>query len=223
MWEPTVESVMTAQVVTARPNTPFKALVALMNENHVSGVPVVAATGELLGVVSEADTLAKQEYLGGTTARPWFAGRKRRARWRKAAGTTAADLMTAPAVAIGPTESVSAAARLLAAKKIRRLCVVDEKGGLVGIVSRRDVIATFLRADDDIRTDVRELVFKKGMWLFPCTLEVEIADGVATLTGSVERRTTAQVAAQLTQAVPGVVGVHNKVRYELDDTVANAV
>lgn len=223
MWEPTVESVMTGKVVTARPDTPFKALVAMMNESRVSGVPVVAATGELLGVVSEADTLAKQEHLGGTTARPWFAGRKRRARWRKAAGTTADDLMTAPAVSIGPTESVSAAARLLAEKKVRRLCVVDEDGRLVGIVSRRDVIATFLRADDDIRADVRQLVFKKGMWLFPGTLDVEVADGVATVTGSVERRTTAQVAAQLTQAVPGVVGVRNQIQYELDDTVANAL
>jgi CBS domain-containing protein len=223
MWEPTVESVMTAKVVTARPDTSFKALVAMMNESRVSGVPVVAANGEPIGVVSEADTLAKQEHQGGTTARPWFAGRKRRARWRKAAGTTAADLMTAPAVTIGPTESVSAAARLLAAKKIRRLCVVDEEGKLVGIVSRRDVIATFLRADDDIRADVRELVFKKGMWLFPGTLEVEVTDGVATVTGSVEHRTTAQVAAQLTQAVPGVVGVRNKIRYELDDTVASAL
>jgi CBS domain-containing protein len=223
MWEPTVESVMTAQVVTARPDTPFKALVASMSESRVSGVPVMAATGELLGVVSEADTLAKQEHLGGTAARPWFAGRKRRARWRKASGTTAADLMTAPAITIGPTESVSAAARLLAAKKVRRLCVVDEQGRLVGIVSRRDVIATFLRADHDISTDVRELVFKKGMWLFPGSLDVEIIDGVATLTGSVERRTTAQVAAQLTQAVPGVVGVRNKIDYELDDTVANAI
>ena len=223
MWEPTVESVMTEKVVTARPDTPFKALVAMMSESHVSGVPVVAASGELVGVVSEADTLAKQEHLGGTTARPLFAGRKRRARWRKAAGTTAADLMTAPAVTIGPTESVSAAARLLAAKKVRRLCVVDEEGRLVGIVSRRDVIGTFLRADDDISADVRQLVFKKGMWLFPGTLDVEVTEGVATVTGSVERRTTAQVAAQLTQAVPGVVGVRNKIRYELDDTVANAL
>jgi CBS domain-containing protein len=223
MWEPTVESVMTAKVVTARPDTSFKALVAMMNESRVSGVPVVAAGGELVGVVSEADTLAKQEHQGGTTARPWLAGRKRRARWRKAAGTTAADLMTAPAVSIGPTESVSAAARLLAEKKVRRLCVVDEEGKLVGLVSRRDVIATFLRADDDIRADVRELVFKKGMWLFPGTLEVEVTDGVATVTGSVEHRTTAQVAAQLTQAVPGVVGVRNKIRYELDDTVTSAL
>jgi CBS domain-containing protein len=221
MWEPTVESVMTKKVVTARLDTPFKELVALMAEHRVSGLPVVDRNGKLVGVVSEADTLAKQEYQGGTSARPWFAGRLRRARWHKSAGLTAAALMTSPAVTIGATETVSAAARLLAQKKVRRLCVVDENGRLAGIVSRRDVITTFLRDDAAIRADIEEHVFKKGMWLFPGSLEVVVTNGVATVTGSVERRTTAQVAGQLTQAVSGVVGVHNKVRYEMDDTVTS--
>ncbi len=221
MWEPTVDSVMTKQVVTARLNTPFKELVELMAEHRVSGLPVVDRNGKLVGVVSEADTLAKQEFQGGTSARPWFAGRLRRARWHKSAGLAASELMTTPAVTIGAGESVSAAARLLAQKKVRRLCVLDEDGRLAGIVSRRDVITTFLRDDDEIRADIAEHVFKKGMWLFPGSLEAMVADGVVTLTGSVERRTTAQVAGQLTQAVSGVVGVHNKVAYELDDTVTS--
>lgn len=108
MGEPTVESVMTKEVVTARADTPFKELVALMSEHRVSGLPVVDAAGKPAGVVSEADTLAKQEYQGGTSPRPLFAGRKRRARWHKAAGLTAAELMTVPAVVIRETETVSA-------------------------------------------------------------------------------------------------------------------
>jgi CBS domain-containing protein len=145
-----------------------------MSEHRVSGLPVVDARGRPVGVVSEADALAKQEYKGGTAPRPWPAGRKRRAQWRKAAGLTAGELMTAPAVVVGGDETVGAAARLLAKKNVRRLCVVD-------------------------------------------------ADGVATLDGAVERRTTAQIAGQLSQAVPGVVGVRNRVRYELDDTVSTAL
>lgn len=223
MWEPTVESVMTSKVVTARPDTPFKELVAMMSDHKVSGLPVVDGDGRPAGVVSEADTLAKQEYQGGTVPRPWFARRARRARWQKSSGLTAADLMTAPAVTVAEGAAVSAAARLLAQKRIRRLCVVNDRGELTGIVSRRDVIGTFLRPDADIHADISEHVFKHGMWLFPGTLEVTVADGVATLTGSVERRTTAQVAGQLTQAVPGVVGVRNKVAYELDDTVSTAM
>jgi CBS domain-containing protein len=223
MWEPTVESVMTKEIVTVRPDTPFKELVVLMSERRVSGLPVVDTAGEPVGVVSEADTLAKQEYQGGTAPRPLFAGRKRRAQWHKAAGLTASELMTAPAVVIRENDTVSAAARLLAKKNVRRICVVDEAGTLIGIVSRHDVIGTFLRDDDAIRADVEEHVFKRGMWLFPETLTSEVTGGVVTLEGTVERRTTAQIAGQLTSAVPGVVGVHNKVRYELDDSVSTAL
>ena len=219
MWEPTVGSVMTKEIVTVRPDVPFTELVALMSEHGVSGLPVVDAAG----MVSEADILAKQEYQGGTAPRPWWSGRQRRARWHKAAGQTAAELMTAPAVVIREDDTVSAAARLLAKKNVRRLCVVDGAGVLVGIVSRHDVIGTFLRDDDAIRADVEEHVFKRGMWLFPETLTAEVVGGVVTLDGTVERRTTAQIAGQLTGAVPGVVGVHNKVRYELDDSVSTAL
>lgn len=220
MWEPTVESVMTGAVVTARPDTGFKELVALMNTHRVSGLPVIDSTGRPVGVVSEADTLVKQEHLGSGSKPPWF-GRNRRARWRKATGHTAGELMTAPAVTIGTDATVTAAARLLAEKNIRRLCVIDDGGLLVGVVSRRDVIGTFLRPDNDIRDDIEERVFKKGMWLFPGSLAVAVTDGVATLDGKVERRTTAQIAGQLTHAIPGVVAVHNNVRYELDDTVTS--
>lgn len=220
MWEPTVESVMTRTVVTARPSTTFKELVALMTEHRVSGLPVVDMMGKPVGVVSEADTLVKQEHLRSRETKPWF-GRERQARWRKATGREAADLMTAPPVTIGADATVTAAARLLAEKNIRRLCVVDGEGTLVGVVSRRDVIGMFLRDDEVIRADIEEHVFKKGMWLFPGTLTVTVAGGVATLGGSVERRTTAQIAGQLTRAVPGVVDVRNELSYELDDTVTS--
>lgn len=222
MWEPTVGSVMTRKTITARPGTPFKKLVTLMDEHRVSGLPVVEA-GKPVGVVTEADTLAKQEYRGGTERRPWFARRAGRARWRKSTGLTATDLMTTPAVTIEENAPVSAAARLLAEKRIRRLCVVNEAGELTGVVSRRDVIGTFLRPDEDIRADIAEHVFKRGMWLFPGTLEVSVEDGVATLTGKVEHRSTTQLAGQLTQSIPGVVGVKNKVTYELDDTATTAL
>ncbi len=162
MREPTVDTVMTKDVVTARPETTFKEIVTLLSEHHVSGLPVVDEKGRPLGVVSEADTLVKQEQHGGAATRPLL-GRKRRARWRKATGRVAGDLMTAPAVTVGPDATVTAAARTMAHKNVRRLCVVDGEGKLVGIVSRRDVIGTFLRDDDAIRTDIEELVFKSGM------------------------------------------------------------
>lgn len=222
MWEPTVESVMTTYLITAQESTGFKQLVTLMTEHEVSGLPVVDHDGRPIGVVTEADMLAKEELAGGNARQPLF-NRERRAHWRKAAGLSAVELMSSPAITILNTSSVSAAARLLAEKKVRRLCVVDLAGKLVGVVSRRDIIGTYLRDDVHIFSDVEEHVFRHGMWLFPETLTAEVEDGVVTLEGVVRHRTTAEVAAQLTQKVPGVVDVKNKIRFEVDDTVTTGL
>jgi CBS domain/BON domain len=80
---PTVDSVMTTTVITVRPETPFKQIVELLEANQISAVPVVHPDGTPLGVVSEADLLAKEEYAGGTEPVRLFAGAGRRQRWRK--------------------------------------------------------------------------------------------------------------------------------------------
>ncbi|HEY7596156.1 MAG TPA: CBS domain-containing protein [Actinophytocola sp.] len=209
---------MTKDVVTAHESTGFKELVTLMTEHKISGIPVVDHTGRAVGVVSEADTLAKEEYDGGNTRKPLF-NRQRRSHWSKAAGLHAFELMTSPAITILDSSSITAAARSMAEHKVRRLCVVNLAGKLVGVVSRRDIIATYLREDTQILADIEEHVFRKGMWLFPETLTADVERGVVTLEGEVRNRTTAQVAAQLTQKVPGVIDVKNKIRFEIDDTV----
>ncbi len=70
MAEMTVASVMTKDVVTAVPETPFRELVATMAEKSVSALPVVDKQGRPIGVVSEADVLAKQEFHGGGDEQP---------------------------------------------------------------------------------------------------------------------------------------------------------
>src|SRR6266536_1904944 len=87
----TIESVMTAEVVTARPSTPFRELVDLLQCNRVSALPVVDQDGKLVGVVSEADLLIKEGYPhGGDDAGVIDALRHRR-RLGKAAGICALD------------------------------------------------------------------------------------------------------------------------------------
>src|SRR5262245_32808812 len=103
MREPTVASVMTTKVITVTPQTPFKDVVATLSGNGISAVPVVGPHGALIGVVSEADLLPKQEFHGGADPIPHGVPR-RRARWYRALGLTAAELMTTPAVTIGPDE-----------------------------------------------------------------------------------------------------------------------
>ena len=220
MREPTVASVMTRPVITARPDLSFKDLVILLTDEGISAVPVVDEHGRPLGVASEADALAKQEFHGGVDALSWLAGRRRRVRRRKAAGVTAADLMTTPVVTIGVDEPVAGAARRLAEKRLRRLFVVDADGRLVGVVSRHDILGTFLRSDNEIQTDIEEQVLRRGMWVIPGTVDVQVTNGVVALDGTLEHRSAVDIVGRLTRAVTGVVGVHNNLRYVVDDTVA---
>jgi CBS domain-containing protein len=212
-----VASVMTSPVITARPDLPYKDVVTLLSGKEISAVPVVDERGHPLGVVSEADTLAKQEFHGGADPMPWLSFR-RRTRWRKAAGATAANLMTRPVVTITATESVTAAARKLAEKRVRRLFVIDADGVVVGVVSRHDVLKTYLRSDEDIKHDVEENVLRRGMWIIPGTVTVAVTDGVVSLDGALDQLSAVLVAEQLTHAVTGVVGVHNNIAYAVDDT-----
>ena len=82
MREPNVGSVMTTQVVTASPETLFRDLVETLTEKRISAVPVVDPAGRPVGVVSEADVLAKQEFHGGRDDIPH--DRASRERWYRA-------------------------------------------------------------------------------------------------------------------------------------------
>lgn len=223
MREPRVASVMTRPVITTSPDTPYKDVVTLLTTNGISAVPVVDEANRPLGVVSEADALAKQEFHGGADPLSWLAGRRTRARRRKASGHTAADLMTSPAVTITADEPLAVAARRLAEKRVRRLFVIDDDGAVIGAVSRHDVLGTYLRSDAAIRADVEEHVLRHGMWVIPGTVDVSVRNGVVTLEGTLEHHSAVDVATLLTKAVPGVVGVRNKLHFIIDDTATAGI
>lgn len=223
MREPKVASVMTQPVITTSPDALYKDVVTLLTASGISAVPVVDETGHPLGVVSEADVLAKQEFHGGTDPLSWLAGRRRRTRRRKAAGVTAADLMTSPVVTIGADEPLTVAARRLAEKRVRRLFVIDDDGVAIGVVSRHDILGTFLRPDAAIQHDVEEHVLRHGMWVIPGTVEVSVTNGVVTLDGTLEHHSAVEVAGLLTQAITGVVGVRNRLHYIIDDTATAGI
>ena len=108
---------------------------------------------------SEADLLVKEAVPDEPNV-VWglLAGIVHHAARAKAGGVTAADLMTSPAVTIGPDEMVEHAARLMYDRKVKRLPVVDQAGRLVGIVSRSDVLAVFDRTDAEIREEIMSQV-----------------------------------------------------------------
>ena len=209
--------VMTVEVVTVDEHAAFKEVATLLTERRVSALPVLDGEGRVVGVVSEADLLLKEEFPEGPPGGRLLQGRRRRETRAKAAGGTAAELMTSPAVTIGPDTSVAEAARLLHRHQIKRLPVVDPAGPLLGIVSRADLLKVFLRADADIAAEVRQQVLTRAMWIDPDTVAVEVRDGVVTLTGQLERRSLIPITVSLVRGLDGVVDVVDRLSFEFDD------
>jgi CBS domain-containing protein len=214
----TVKDVMTDNVVSVSDNTPYKDIVQLLAQHEVSAVPVVDDTRRVLGVVSEADLLHKIEFTGLEPHVHLLERKQRRQARAKAAGDRAGDLMSSPAVTVSSDASLSAVAKIMDHERVKRLPVVDEQGRLIGIVSRRDLLRVYLREDETIREDIREQVLRRTLWIDPDMLTVAVDRGVVTLTGTADRRSTAQITVRLCESVDGVVEVVDQIGYEYDDT-----
>lgn len=202
------------------PGAPLKEVALLMAERRISGVPVVDASGELLGVVSEADLLLKHRPNRPRAGRDlvgWvFGDAPPPAELKKRGATTAAQAMTAPAVTTEPEASLREVATLMLDRRINRLPVVKD-GRLVGIVSRADLVRAYLRADDESLRLAREHVLRDLMWLDPDEFKIEVSDGVLRISGVVDRRSDATIITKLLGLVEGVERVVAELRWELDD------
>ncbi|MET8722133.1 CBS domain-containing protein [Streptomyces misionensis] len=216
MHHRTVEELMSRDVVRARPDTPFKELVRLLEENGVTAVPVVDELGRPMGVVSEADLLRKsadQTDPSGRTPIPHLEAWER----AKAEGSRAEELMSAPAVCARPEWTVVEAARLMEIQNVKRLPVVDEADRLLGIVSRGDLLRVFLRRDEAIREEITGDLLLRTLRLEPRDVTAEVRDGRVVLAGTVEYRSLIPVIEQLCRGVDGVVSVSARLGFRTDD------
>jgi len=216
----TVHDVMTEHVHTVRATTPLKDVARLLIEHGVSGAPVVDEGGRLLGVVSEADFLVKEQGAGAIRHRA-LAGllgesAETRAQLGKLGARTAGEAMTAPPVTVSPATSIRDAASLMTARRINRLPVVDGDR-LVGIVTRADLVRAYLRTDDELLRTIREDVLLRILWLDPAGFELSVHDGEVSIHGHLERRSTAEIVEETIRMVPGVVSVQAELGWSLDD------
>lgn len=216
-----VRDVMSAPVVSVRPEMPLKEVARLFIERRISGVPVVDADGNVLGVVSEADFLVKeraphqeQEHHGllGFLA----ADDEAVAAQAKVEAATAGAAMNSPAVTVCSDCSLREAAALMVDARINRLPVLED-GVLVGIVTRSDLVRAYLRSDEELARVIAEEIVRDTMWIEPASLGIAVSQGVVELSGTVDRRSTARILARLIARVDGVVQVVDHLGWELDD------
>ncbi len=199
----TVEALMTHRPVCVRADTPFHSIAAILTGGRISAVPVVDDGGVPVGVVSETDLIRARQHGGHNLD-----------------GATAGDLMSRPVVTVARDVPVRTAARRLAEAGIHRLFVVED-GRLVGVLSGRDLLRTYLRDDDEIR----EQVEREVLGLLPghhATIRASVRGGVVLLVGRVEWRSALAGIDELVRAVPGVVDVCNRIGYQWDDGAAPA-
>ena len=156
--------VMTPDVITVDPDTSVQAVAKLLSERGISGVPVVDAADQLVGIVSEGDLLHRVET--GTDRRPERLTGRRRSWWldtiasneelardyAKSHGRTAKDVMTRDVISVTDTTELADVAMLLATKRIKRVPVLRD-GRLVGIVSRANLVRALAVTKSDLGID----------------------------------------------------------------------
>lgn len=189
-----VHEVMTSPVVSVRPDTTLKQAVAELDQHQVTSMPVIDAQGRLVGVVSEADVIRDV----------MLPDRRRHEIPVQVSGVPAslrvADVMTHLPLCVGPDDDLAEAVELLVSTQVKSLPVV-EHDHVVGMVSRRDVIAVLARNDALIESEVDDLLRSGDI-----ACQVEVDEGVVHLSGSADPRSR-EIARVLAASVPGVVAV----------------
>jgi CBS domain-containing protein len=213
-WARRVSDVMTTTVVTVDRITPYQDIDRLLNRHRISGVPVLKMGREVVGVVSETDLLAAEDETRREARMVGSMGRRWHLRKQPHVRLTADALMTSPAITIGPDATIPGAARLMNTHHIARLPVTDEKGKLIGIVGRRDLLSVFLRPDADIAHDARQVLAELPL-ADPKEVMAEVRHGVVTLTGTMRPEADHEndlmpLALRLIWDIDGVVDVVNR-------------
>jgi len=117
---------MSSEVITVYPDTPVKVAIELLIDNDISGLPVVRRDRTIVGVLSEKDLL-KVFYEDASNVR------------------TVGALMTPDPILIGVDAPLVEVFDCLMTHDFRRV-LIHERGKLVGLVSRADLMPTILDA-----------------------------------------------------------------------------
>jgi CBS-domain-containing membrane protein len=213
------KDIMTTSVLTVSPDTDVAEIARILLESRISAVPVLAADGSLLGIVSEGDLMNRAE-----------AGTRHRLAWwlrlvaspdqfsqdyLRSHGRHARDVMTKELITVPPDTPLPRIAAALEKHQIKRVPVV-EGGKLVGIVSRANLlrgVATWKQPaavpvqDATLRTRLLKELERTGMRMY--LVNVIVADGVVELWGAVESDPQMKAACAAAQAVAGVKRLEN--------------
>jgi CBS domain-containing protein len=144
------KDIMTQKVVTVSPEIKIDLAAKLLLENHFNGLPVVDPEGRLRGIICQNDLIVQQKkfplpsvftLLDGLI--PLTSSKHMEKEFRKMAAITVSQAMTPDPITVDPETTVEDIATLMVKKNVHTLPVV-EKGKLVGVVGKEDILRTLI-------------------------------------------------------------------------------
>jgi CBS domain-containing protein len=211
-----VKDIMSRQIVSIGPEAPVLDAVQLMLQHRISGLPVIDASGNLQGVVTEGDFLRRAET--GT--------QRKRARWIeflmgpgrlaseyvRASGGKVGEVMTPEVHTVTEDAPLEDAVHLMERHRVKRLPVM-RGGKVVGIVTRSNLmraLAHFALAeqpaaagDAAIRASLLAELGKQP-WAPVGLINVVVTDGVVKLSGALTDERERQAIRVAAENIPGV-------------------
>lgn len=157
-----VQEAMQKDVITLRRIDKIEEAAKILREKKISGAPVVDEDNKMIGIVSEGDIMRLLEFhspnlnlilpspldLIELPIRMKSEYDEISAGLKKASLVLTQEIMTRKVVTIAPDKSISDAAELMDSRKVKRLPVVDEKGDMVGIITRGDIIGALVKSNE---------------------------------------------------------------------------
>jgi CBS domain-containing protein len=189
-----VREVMTSPAITVPETATIKEAIALLEHHSIAAMPVLDDSGDIVGVISEADVIREMVVPDQRahaapvrlTAPPFH--------------SRVVDVMSHHPLTVTSDTELARAADLITSTAVKSLPVFD-RGQVVGVISRRDIIRLLSREDPRIEAEVDELLRQTGAdWL------VDVTDGIAVVDGPSDERQR-ELARVLVWSVPGVIGL----------------
>jgi CBS domain-containing protein len=151
-YETVAYAMTSTSLFSCKPEDTVDDALEMLVQHRITGLPVVDASGKVVGVVSDYDLLAldklgsvkNDKQLFPAADETWQAFKEVKKLLAKSSGKKVVDVMTATPITVHPETDLDEAATLLLSKKIHRLPVVDAKGKLVGVLSRGNLVKAAL-------------------------------------------------------------------------------
>jgi CBS-domain-containing membrane protein len=145
-----VKDIMTRELITISPETEIIQATKLLLENRINGIPVTDETGKLVGILCQSDLIAQQKKLPIPSFFTFLDGlitltsmKQIEKQVQKIAAITVAQAMTPNPVTVQPDTDIETVAALMVDRSFHTIPVVD-KGKLVGIVGKEDILKTLI-------------------------------------------------------------------------------